>query len=498
MKLRLVGHDYKYAVEQIMLALFPSERPDYSSDHIIDSDEPISESRLSIGRAYAQAITIIRCGAKLSRGVARVRRDKLTGKLISDRLLQRIIKQSFYRAAADHIETPPVWGSLTGIRPAHVASAALESGMSEKSAIKKLTREYYAAPERAEMCVRAARASLALKRTLSPKDIALYVGVPFCPTRCAYCSFVSNSVEKSFGLIEPFVQTLLREIDTAAEMAAELGLRVITVYIGGGTPTALPPEALEAVMLALRSSFDLSAIREYTVEAGRPDAIDSQKLEIIDRLGADRICINPQSMSADVLAAIGRRHTPEDTLEAVRLVRQVTAALNMDVIAGLPGDTPEGFEKTLDTVLSLKPENITIHTLSQKKGSRIMLEGTTIPSGADVARMLDYASRRLREGAYEPYYLYRQKFTSGGFENTGWSLAGYEGIYNICMMEELCTVLALGGGGVTKLISPTGRIERVFNAKYPLEYISRGEKIEGKFMRVREFLGGSNAVSIRY
>jgi len=487
MKLRLVGHDYKYAVEQIMLALFPEERPDYSFDCDTSSSDLMSESTLSFGSTFAQATTVMRCGDKVSRGSARVGQSKLIGKLVSDRLLQRIIKQSFFRAASEFYDMPPVWGSLTGIRPARLAAAALEAGKNAETAKNSLIREYYVSPDRAKMCTKSAIASLELKRNLKPGDIALYIGIPFCPTRCAYCSFVSNSVERSFGLIESFTETLKREIGEAADVVSGLGLRVISVYIGGGTPTALPAEALEAIMLTLKKSFDLSQIREYTGEAGRSDTVTQQKLEIIHQLGATRVCINPQTMSASVLNAIGRRHTPEETLEAVRLVRQCDMALNMDVIAGLPSDTPDGFQHTLDAVIGLKPENITVHTLSLKKGSRIMLENTAIPSGSDVASMLDYASRRLGENGYSPYYLYRQKFTSGGFENTGWSLPGYEGIYNMCMMEELCTVIALGGGGVTKLVSGDGRIERVFNAKYPREYIMQTEKTAIKLKKIKGF-----------
>jgi len=530
MNLKLVGHDYKYAVEQIMLALFPGERPEYSDANASGSDELFSESSLRLGPTFAQAVTLMRCGATVSRGYARVGRNKLTGKLATDRALQRIIKQSFYRAATRFIEAPPEWGSLTGIRPAKLAAAALESGSSAKAAAARLVREFFVSPERAAICVDAAQASLALKRDLGPQDIALYIGIPFCPTRCAYCSFVSNSVEKSFGLVEPFVGTLLSEISVAAETARALGLRIVSVYIGGGTPTALPDQALEAVISRLGTSFDLSGAREYTVEAGRPDTITEKKLEILARLGVGRVCVNPQSMSESVLSAIGRRHSPADVTEAVRLVRSAGAAdsgactadsgactadssvcamdssrrnaqlpetpfpsgiaLNMDVIAGLPADTPEGFAHTLDTVLELLPENVTVHTLSLKKGSRIMLEGTAIPSGAQVAGMLEYAARRLRERGYRPYYLYRQKYTSGGFENTGWSLPGHECLYNMCMMEELCTVLALGGGGVTKLVSPDGRIERVFNAKYPREYILHAGKIADKYKRIEQWVSG--------
>jgi len=470
-----------------MLSLFPDERPDYSGDFAIGSDEPFAESKLLINGSLAQAFTEIRCGDRVFRGIDSVGCDLLTDKLMSDRLLQRIIKQSFYRAAGDFIEKRPVWGSLTGIRPAHIAAKLLESGASPFDAISKMESEYYVSPERAAICVEAAQASLETKRALSPRDIALYVGIPFCPTRCTYCSFVSNSVENSFDMIAPFAEVLRREIEIAANLVNEHGLRVTSVYFGGGTPTTLPETELESVLSTITDSFDLSAIAEFTFEAGRPDTITKEKLEIVTHYGAKRICVNPQSMSDTVLKAIGRIHSAQDVFRAAELVRSSGAALNMDIIAGLPNDSPESFENTIDTILGLKPENITVHTLSLKKGSKITLEGTVIPSGNDVGLMLDYASKKLRQAGHRPYYLYRQKFTSGGFENIGWSLPGYEGFYNICMMEELCTVLALGGGGVTKLVSPHGRIDRVFNAKYPREYILFTEKLENKYEKIRNF-----------
>jgi oxygen-independent coproporphyrinogen-3 oxidase len=487
MKLLLQGHDYKYAVEQIMLALFPSERPEYESS--VDSALS-ARSKLAFGAVYAQADTVIWKDGRAYRGYARVKRSSLVDGLETDRRIQRIIKQSFYRAAAGIVSSPPIWGSLTGIRPAKLAVASLESGAGAKSAARTLVRDYYVSPARAAICVDAARATITAKRSLEPNDIALYVGIPFCPTRCAYCSFVSNSVEKSFGLVEPFAQMLLQEIEAAAATVRTLGLRVIAVYIGGGTPTALPAEVLEKLMSALKASFDLSNVREYTVEAGRPDTVTAQNIEMMRRMGAGRICINPQTMSQKVLSIIGRRHTPEDALNAAELVRRGRSFLNMDVIAGLPGDAPEGFCATLDTVLGLSPENVTVHTLSLKKGSRIMLERVEVPGGADVAAMLEYASKRLRDAGYSPYYLYKQKYATGGFENVGWTLPGFEGIYNICMMEELCTVLSLGGGGVTKLVSADGRIERVFNAKYPREYIMQTEKTADKFKQAEEFYRG--------
>jgi len=590
MKPILIGHDYKYAAEQIALVLFPEawkntreqtkdnarsdardraakrsaenaqeytqeytqdNKREYeqeflnghakngkrSADDEIRADELIIESRLSTGRVYAQATAFVTKNGVRHRGIARVRSDSLTNKLVTDRALQRIIKQSIFRAALGVLDKPPVWGSLTGIRPAKLVIPTLEKSSGderrgelsgecenerkreceekgrdehegehrdhgvelsgdersgensgERAARLMLTRDYYVSNERAVMCVEAAKHAIAVKRSLSPRDIALYVGIPFCPTRCAYCSFVSNSVEKSFDLIEPFTQTLLTEINLASMLVKTLGLNVIAVYIGGGTPTSLPDDSLRSVMTAIRDSFDLSCLREYTVEAGRPDTITPQKIEIMRNLGAERICVNPQSLSQEVLRAIGRAHTPEDVLAAMMLVKQSGAAVNMDLIAGLPGDTADGFSSTLEGVLALKPENITIHTLSLKKGSRVMLENTVIPSGAAVSEMLEHASNNLRDNGYEPYYLYRQKYTSGGFENTGWTKPGHVGIYNICMMEELTSVLAIGGGGVTKLVSPEGRIERVFNAKYPREYIMNALKLQEKFNKITEFL----------
>jgi len=367
MIISLIGHEYKYAIEQMTLTLFPMERPRFSSDHITSSGELSVGSRLTCGAVYAQATTSVRSGGTITYGAARVALDKLNGKLVKDRLLQRIIKQSFYRAAVRYTGCPPVWGSLSGIRPAKIAAAALETGAGEKAAMKILTRDYYVSPERAAMCVIATQTALDIKRSLAPRDIALYIGIPFCPTRCAYCSFVSNSVEKSFGLTEPFTLTLKREIRAVSETVRELGLRVRSVFIGGGTPTALHDTALETILSALQESFDLSEILEYTVEAGRPDTLTPRNLGIIKNYGANRVCVNPQSTSETVLRNIGRRHTPEEAIEAARMVKQTGMILNMDIIAGLPGDDPQGFGKTLDDVMTLNPENITVHTLSLKR-----------------------------------------------------------------------------------------------------------------------------------
>ena len=488
MKLYLTGHAYKYAVEQILLMLFPAERPDYPDAPPQPGDNWAS-IRLSAGAVYTTASAAVCFGGKTCRGTARVKTAALSGGLVTQRLEQRVIKLAFYKAAVAVTGQTPVWGALTGIRPAKLAARFLEEGMDMPAAETAMQRSFFVSPERAQLCVAAAAASVRTDRSLVPGDVALYIGIPFCPTRCAYCSFVSNSVEKSMQLIDPFLDALDREIDATARVAAELGLTVRSVYFGGGTPTTLSAAQLRRVITRLRGAFDLSGNREFTVEAGRPDTITAEKLTALYDCGVDRISINPQSMADDVLRAIGRRHTAADIYAAFETARAAGfRRINMDLIAGLPGDTPAGFERSLGQVLALRPENITVHTLALKKGARITEQGISIPDGTAVGRMLDGARAALGGCGYAPYYLYRQKFTSGGFENVGWSLPGCENLYNICIMEELCTILAMGGGGSTKLVRrSSGRIERIFDPKYPLEYTQNIEKVLADKEKIRIF-----------
>jgi oxygen-independent coproporphyrinogen-3 oxidase len=496
MNLTLKGHDYKYAVEQIMLMMYPGELPVYAPP----AGGLSAAVSLSSGAHYVTAATTVTADGKAYHGAARVSPEELTDKLTSDRLKQKIIKLSFYKAAVLHTGTKPVWGALTGIRPGKIATNMLQKGASEHAVKKTLEQDYFVSPERAALTLDTAKAGLRVKTALQPGDVALYIGIPFCPTRCYYCSFVSHSVEKSMKLIEPFLEALHREIDALASETEKLGLRIISVYIGGGTPTTLTAAQLEALMLKLSSAFDLSGVRDYTVEAGRPDTITPEKLNVFARCGATRVSINPQTMNDAVLNAIGRRHTAEDVRIAYHEAREAGLdVINMDLIAGLPGDTPQSFSRTLDDLLALKPENITVHTLSLKKGTKITLDkgNMPLPDGTAVAAMLNDAERRLRESGYVPYYLYRQKYMSGGFENVGWCLPGSENLYNILIMEELTTILALGGGGVTKLVAAnipgreTGKIERVFNLKYPYEYIERIDAVIGGKARISDFYSGA-------
>ena len=475
MKMYLNGNDCRYAAEQMLLTLFPAERPEYP-EGAPEGDRV--ELSLFEGEKRDTAVCRLVRGGETYFGRAAVARAGMSDALSRARGVQRIISLSFYRAALSSGIEKPVWGSLTGIRPGKLMSRLLEQGASDRAALSAFVHLYDADRSRAKLCLHTAHAGLEAEKSLSPRDVCLYVGIPFCPTRCAYCSFVSISVQKSMKLIPEYLEALYREIDATAGAVKKLGLRPVALYMGGGTPTTLSAQQLDALCGRLETAFDLTALREYTVEAGRPDTITREKLEALKKHGVTRVSVNPQTMDDRVLEAIGRKHTAQDVLTALGAVRAAGGFLvNMDLIAGLPADTPERFEKTLETVLSLAPENVTVHTLALKKGSGIMRGETPVPSAAAVGEMIAAADAALFQNAYRPYYLYRQKYMSGGFENVGWQRGGTESLYNICIMEELCSILAMGGGGSTKLCTGGGRIERVFDPKYPAEYIDGIEKI---------------------
>ena len=464
MDLYLVGHNYKYAAEQMLLTLFPDQRPVYPAGEMGDDG-----ARLEL--ADGQAVCTLARGGAAYTGRAEVRpwgdqRERV-------RREQQAVKLAFYRAALASGVPKPVWGALTGVKPGKLMARYLAEGKTAAD----FARDFDVDPDRAALCEATTRAAMDAKASLAPGDIGLYVGIPFCPTRCAYCSFISSAMGTSGKLVEPYLEALLGEIRRTGEAVRRVGQRPVALYLGGGTPTTLTAEQLDRLCAALAENFDLSALREYTVEAGRPDTITAEKLAVLRAHGVGRVSVNPQTMSDEVLAAIGRRHTARDIVDALALVRAAgDLQVNMDLIAGLPGDTPEGFADTLEKVLALAPENVTVHTLAIKNGSYLAQRPEALPGAADVGRMVDLAGRRLAEAGYAPYYLYRQKYMSGGFENVGWARPGTGSLYNIVMMEELCPVLAMGAGGSTKLTGPDGSVRRRMNPKYPKEYIERMKK----------------------
>lgn len=466
MKLYLDGHAERYALEQLQMSLFPGEAMEYV-EQPFQGDGAVS-SLCREGDFLVASGRIRRHGRDVS-GVCRMRAADETVPL-----RRRILQQSYYLAAIQVLEAAPPWGALAGVRPTKLTSRVLLEGGTEEDCEALLRDVYFVEPSRRRLCIDASRATVEAAGLLEPTDLSLYIGIPFCPTRCAYCSFVSQSIEKQAGLLEPFLEALLREIEVTGQLLADSPFRIRTVYIGGGTPTTLSASQLSRLMDTISSHFDLGRVLEYTVEGGRPDTLNLEKLSAIRRHGADRMSINPQTMRDDVLRRMGRRHSSEQTLRAFADAKAAGfEGINMDLIAGLPGDSPEGFAGSLSQCIALEPANLTIHTLALKRGSDLNMDrGGLLPPEA-VAEMLGDAQPQLRAAGYSPYYLYRQKYMSGSFENVGWCRPGWPGLYNIYMMEELHSILSLGGGGMSKLNLPGGRLARFHNPKYPKEYLDR-------------------------
>ena len=373
--------------------------------------------------------------------------------------------------------TTAPWGVLTGIRPSKIATKLLLEGMSDEDAAKYFMREYGTAERKARLAVSVARAELPARRNMYEDGVSIYIGIPFCPTRCLYCSFVTCGTAQAAKLAGEYIKQLKREISYVAGIVADNKNRIETVYIGGGTPTSLSAELLDELLCHIRAEFDLSDCREFTVEAGRPDTVTREKLEVLKRYEVDRISINPQSMNPETMKVIGRAHTPEQIREAFALARECGFDnINMDVIAGLPGEDTEMFKRTLREVEELSPEDTTVHVMSIKRSSRLheYLKDYTLPSAETVEEMVDFAYEFLLSCGKHPYYMYRQKNQLGNLENVGYSKKGCESLYNIYIMEEIQTIISLGCGGVTKTVDrATDRIERIFNVKEPQDYIAR-------------------------
>ena len=455
MNLTLIGHDDRYAVEQLQMALFP------------EGTEGEAISTLHRGATWLTASTKITINGQTRTASRRIRADRETV-----RLRRQALQQSYYLAAKELLDAVPAWGALAGVRPTKITTKHLLEGGTEKSADKLMKDTYFVTEARRKLAIECSKSTVNAVNLLQPEDISLYVGIPFCPTRCTYCSFVSRTIGRKYELMEPYLEALLKEIAVTGRLLKESGRTVRTVYIGGGTPTSLSAPQMQRLLDAIHASFDLSRCLEFTVEGGRPDTLDAGKLKAIFDHGADRMSINPQTMEDDVLRACGRPHKAADVLRAYgEAVDAGFKAINMDLIAGLPRDSFEGFCRSLDTVAALNPANITVHTLALKKGADLFERRENLPSAEEVTRMVEYANRTLSALGYKPYYLYRQKYMSGSFENVGWSRDNLDCLYNIYMMEEIHTILSLGGGGMNKVNLPDGKLQRFHNPKFPEQYI---------------------------
>lgn len=400
--------------------------------------------------------------------------------------------QLLYKLLCQYSGYTQPWGVLTGVRPVKLFRRLCEE-LGEEGARNKFLNEFYVSPEKLELAEMTEKNEKKILNLSRSESFSLYVGIPFCPSRCSYCSFVMSSVERAKKLIEPYTELLCEEIKTTAQIASDLGLRLETVYFGGGTPTTLNAEQLNKVLKTVRKSFDMSTCREFTVEAGRPDTIDKERLCALKENKVDRISINPQTINDNVLREIGRKHTSEQFFNAFELARKCGFDnINTDLIAGLPTDTLESFVNSLDSIRALSPECVTIHTLCMKRASTLTNIGTTLnrEDAETAGKMLEYTQKSLTLDEYIPYYMYRQSRMVGNLENVGWSKKGFESLYNVYVMDETHSILACGSGGVTKLKNnETDYLERIFNFKYPYEYVDRFNELIERKSSIMRFYG---------
>lgn len=478
MTLVVLGHDFRYETENVIRIFFPLEKVNVVTELPEDSDDFIV-TYLKDGKIGCEVSFF--CGSG-KREVSAAGKDEKEQELILARLL--------YDVFTDMTGIVPSWGVLTGVRPSKLMRTLIaENG--ENEAVDYFRNELLVSDKKTDLALSVAKAEDRIIALSGEKSYSLYVSIPFCPTRCSYCSFVSHSIAQAKKLIPDYVRLLCNELKEISVIADKLGLKLETIYFGGGTPTSLDESSLKAVTDAVNEYFDVKNVREYTIEAGRPDTLTKEKLQIMKNAGVTRISINPQTFNGEVLETIGRKHSPEMTLDAFKMAREAGFDnINMDFIAGLPGDTYDSFRNSIDKAISLSPENITIHTLALKRAANIVTRGETDSVYRETAKMLEFADSVLHSADYFPYYMYRQSKTVGNNENVGWSKKDRECLYNIYMMEEIHTVLAAGGGAVTKLKSQhDGRIERIFNFKYPYEYISRFDELLERKKYIYEFYG---------
>lgn len=478
MNLYVKNHNFHFELENLTRLFFPNEKITV----IRDFSEPQPPY---IYTEVSDKITI-------SVNIGSFNKSETAVKKLTDDDNELVSAQLLYKLLCDFTGLTQPWGILTGVRPVKLLRRLAEES-SEEQAVKKFEKDFFVSNEKIALSRETEHNERKILELSKPESFSLYVGIPFCPSRCSYCSFVMASIERAEKLIEPYTKLLCEEIKQTAEIANKLGLRLETVYFGGGTPTTLSAEQLDTVLRTVNKSFDMSTCREFTVEAGRPDTIDIAKLFALKENKVDRISINPQTVNDEVLKTIGRKHTAQQFFDAFELARKCGFDnINTDLIAGLPTDTPESFKNSLDSIVSLNAECITVHTLCMKRASRLTTEGVTLDlqQARDAREMLAYTQNILGQNEYIPYYMYRQSRMVGNLENVGWSKKGFESLYNVYVMDETHTILACGSGGVTKLKrNNPDYLERIFNFKYPYEYIDRFDELIQRKSGIMQFYG---------
>lgn len=471
MKIETKGHAQEDAVRQILQLFF-----DLNSDFTAQSSLEINEN---IYTAKAK----VTLGDKSAEGEIKAELSSPEKRQVSD-----LVKKSVFFACRKLSDMPAPWGISTGIRPAKTARMMLAEKAPDSDILSYMQKEFFVTPTKAKLSLDVAKKEYAILENRVKNGVSLYVGIPFCPTRCAYCSFISQAMAHNQKFVQPYVEALVKEIEQTAIMAQQLGFKAETIYFGGGTPTTLSPENLDILIKRVKECFDITKLREFTVEAGRPDTFTDEMLSVLSQNGVNRISINPQTMNQSTLEKIGRRHSVEQTIAAFEMARKYKEfSINADIIAGLPDESPEDFAHTVREVCSLSPDALTVHTMYLKRAARLISDFEKLRFASHMDTMVQHAYDYLTAREYNPYYLYKQKNTLGNLENVGFSKEGHESLYNIYIMEEVQTILAMGGGASTKMVRGD-RIERVFNPKEAADYINRIDEIIDKKKKALEFL----------
>lgn len=503
MIIRNIGHSMKYEAECVAMLFFPDEKivtEEYPAGTVFEpapAGQDYLENRLEHG--------VMQTELWLNGERSQQRAEIVPCPQTTYEEAEYIMCDQMYTLLCKATGSVSAWGMLTGVRPVKLFHRRLDAGKSEQETGDEFERYFHVSREKIALALETARHEAPILREAQDDTYSLYVSIPFCPSRCSYCSFVSHDIasKRAREILPVYVERLCEELAAIAERMSGTGLKLTTVYFGGGTPTILSAEQLDRVCTAVETHFDLSALREYTVEAGRPDTIDREKLRVLRRHGISRISINPQTLNDEVLQKIGRRHTAQEIIDCFHMAREEGFDnINMDLIAGLPGDTVEGFCSSIDRIIELDPENVTVHTLSIKRSAKLGASWEERRKALELARqvgeMVSYAQRRLMQEGWMPYYLYKQRNTLGNLENTGYCKPGCEGRYNIYIMDETQTILAAGGGAVSKLRSNrTDRLERIFNYKYPFEYVEQFDEVLKRKDRVVTFFEENRPLPLR-
>ncbi len=480
--LEIIDHSFHYEMENLCRVFFPNDEIKVIKGSGSCDGDKITTALVKNGGKVA-----VRAAAELS---GREYSSELPATGEDEDEQERLMAVALFNILTEATGYTPKWGILTGVRPSKLM-ITLINDYGKQGAYGYFTEKLLVSGQKTRLAMAVADAEERIIKSSAPNSFSLYVGIPFCPTRCSYCSFVSHSIESPGAkkLVPDYVEKLCEELSITGGIARDLGLRLESVYFGGGTPTSLSAESLDRLLYAVGNSFDIRSAREYTVEAGRPDTITADRLEVLKKYGISRISINPQTFNDEVLKNIGRSHSAGQALEAYNLSRSMGFGnINMDLIAGLPGDTVESFMTSVDTAAKLAPESITVHSLALKRSSGLVTRGERVEDGNRMSAMLEYNASKLGESGYFPYYMYRQSRSLGNMENVGWCRPGAECIYNVFMMEECHTVLACGAGSVTKLKAPReNHIERIFNFKYPYEYINRFRELVDRKKLITDF-----------